>query len=109
MGKASGSGHGPDAGRSDVEARVVVTGEIDMATAPMLAQDLQAAIRDHPARVLVDLREVEFLDSSGINALVRAHHLADGFGVELILDSPNETCQRVLEVAGLDGLFRTRG
>lgn len=67
-----------------------------MMTAPALARDLQTAIRGHPARVLVDLREVEFLDSSGINALVRAHHVAEGFGVALILESPNETCERVL-------------
>lgn len=58
--------------------------------------------------MLLDLREVDFLDSSGINTLVRAHHLAEGFGVELILESPNEVCQRVLKVAGLDGLFRIR-
>ena len=108
MGKASGSRERPDPETSDVEARVVVTGEIDMATAPALARDLQAAIRDHPARVFVDLRAVDFLDSSGINALVRAHHLAEGFGVALILESPNETCQRVLKVAGLDTLFRIR-
>ncbi|HEX6312142.1 MAG TPA: STAS domain-containing protein [Acidimicrobiia bacterium] len=98
----------PDARRSDVEARVVVTGEIDMATAPTLSRDLQAAIREHPARVLVDLSGVAFLDSSGINALVRAQHLVDGFGVDLVLESPNEACQRVLKVAGLDTLFHVR-
>jgi anti-anti-sigma factor len=98
----------PDAGSSVVEVSVVVTGEVDMATAPALARDLQAAIREHPARVIVDLADVTFLDSSGINALVRAQHVADGFGVELVLESPNEACQRVLKVAGVDALFRIR-
>ncbi len=87
----------------------MVTGEIDMATAPTLTRDLQTAIREHPARVLVDLSAVDFLDSCGINALVRAHRLAEGFGVEMVLESPNEMCQRVLKVAGLDGLFRIEG
>jgi anti-sigma B factor antagonist len=98
----------PAVGSSDVEVSVAPTGEIDMATAPILTRDLETAIREHPARVLVDLGDVSFLDSSGINALVRAQHLADGFGVELVLDSPNETCKRVLKVAGLDALFAIR-
>ena len=108
MGEESETRDLSDVGASDVEVFVAPTGEIDMATAPMLARDLQTAIREHPARVLIDLSNVSFLDSSGINALVRAKHLADGFGVELVLESPNETCQRVLKVAGLDALFAIR-
>lgn len=98
----------PDAGTPGLEVSVVVTGEVDMASAPALTRDLQTAIREHPARVVLEMSGVSFLDSSGINALVRAKHLADGFGVTLVLDSPTEACQRVLKLAGVDELFRIR-
>lgn len=108
MTEASRSRDLPDAGTPALEKSVVVTGEVDMASAPALTRDLQAAIREHPARVVVEMSGVSFLDSSGINSLVQARHLADSFGVELILDSPTEACQRVLKMAEVDELFPTR-
>jgi anti-anti-sigma factor len=97
-----------DAEASGVEASVLAKGEIDMATAPELDRRLQAAISTRPARIVVDLSAVTFLDSSGINALVRAKNVGDGFGVDLVLESPNEACQRVLKVTGLDVVFDIR-
>jgi anti-anti-sigma factor len=108
MGKDLDAGGAPDASSSGVEISVVGAGEIDMASAPELDLRLQKAIRTHPARVVVDLSAVTFLDSSGINTLVRAKNVGDGFGVELVLESPTEACQRVLKVAGLDVIFRIR-
>ncbi|WP_316685463.1 STAS domain-containing protein [Streptomyces sp. ST1015] len=55
---------------------VEVTGEIDLATADLLAEHLDAASRRKTPDVLVDLRRVEFFDCSGLRALCRAEERA---------------------------------
>ena len=64
---------GPD------ELVVFVTGEIDMESAPQLRECLQS----HVGRVVLDLSEVTFLDSSGIATLVAARRNALAAGVRL--------------------------
>ena len=52
---------------------VVVTGEIDMATAPMLERELASAIAAGDGAVVLDLLDVTFFDSSGLRVAVVAH------------------------------------
>ncbi|MGR6317892.1 STAS domain-containing protein [Micromonospora soli] len=74
--------------------RVVVIGEVDMATADTM---FQTALREPAAQVTLDLRGVTFFDSAAIHALVR---LAQRFpGMLSVL--PSRQVRRVLEVAGL--------
>jgi anti-anti-sigma factor len=49
-----------------------VRGEVDIATSPRLTGVLDEAIRASVGTIIVDLREVGFLDSSEVNVLVRA-------------------------------------
>ena len=76
-------------------------GEVDMSTAPRLAQALGAAAA--PTRlVVVDLTAVGFLDSSGLNALVQAQRGLAARGIGLRLVSPGgQPIRRVLEIAHL--------
>src|SRR4051794_30600011 len=62
--------------REDGRVVFVVSGEIDLATAGDLRQVLLDAVDSRP--LWVDLTEVEFMDSTGLNALVVAHHASDG-------------------------------
>jgi anti-anti-sigma factor len=74
--------------------RVVVTGEVDMATADTM---LQAALRERADRVTLDLTAVTFFDSAAIHAVVQ---LADRFpGALQVL--PSRQVRRVLEISGL--------
>ncbi|WP_319458916.1 STAS domain-containing protein [Micromonospora sp. RTP1Z1] len=76
------------------QLRVLVTGEVDMATADTM---FQAALREPARRVTLDLRAVTFFDSAAIHALVR---LAQRFpGTLTVLPSPR--VRRVLEISGL--------
>lgn len=76
--------------------RVVVAGEVDMATADTM---LQAALREPAGRVTLDLRGVTFFDSAAIHAVVR---LAQRFpGALTVL--PSRQVRRVLEISGLAG------
>ncbi|MET8083194.1 STAS domain-containing protein [Micromonospora sp. NPDC005197] len=74
--------------------RVVVTGEVDMATADTM---LQTALREPARRITLDLRAVTFFDSAAIHALVR---LAQQFSGTLTV-LPSRQVRRVLEISGL--------
>ena len=56
-------------------AVVVPTGELDLATAPALEAALQSGFDGVAARVVLDLRELEFIDSSGLRTLLTARRI----------------------------------
>jgi anti-anti-sigma factor len=76
--------------------RVVVTGEVDMATADTM---LRTALREPAQRLTLDLRAVSFFDSAAIHAVVR---LAQQFSGTLSV-LPSRQVRRVLEISGLAG------
>ncbi len=90
------------------ELVLVVTGEIDIATAPELRCELEALSRGAHSPVVVDLAGVTFLDSSGISALVAARQALAGSDVTLVLLEPSSPVRLVLEMSGVDALFEIR-
>ena len=90
----------------DTPSRVVIklAGELDLATVPQLRQVLDAHARGGQTMVL-DLREVEFVDSMGLAALVRARHRAIARGAKLELIAPPEPVYKVFTLTRLDQLF----
>jgi len=77
-----------------------------MANVPEVADELDAALDRGAAAVIVDLRDVSFLDSTMLNFLQQAHRRLDDKGGELLLLRPSSpTVWRVFEVTMLDGLF----
>ena len=61
-------------------AVVVPTGELDLATAPALEDALGRAFDGGSGRVVLDLRELEFIDSSGLRTLLTARRRAEEAG-----------------------------
>jgi anti-sigma B factor antagonist len=90
----------------DSPARVVIrlAGEIDLATVPQLRQVLDAHARSGQTMV-IDLREIKFVDSMGLAALVRARHRALARGAKLELVAPPESVYKVFTLTRLDRLF----
>jgi stage II sporulation protein AA (anti-sigma F factor antagonist) len=81
-------------GGDDAHRTVVVTGEVDMATADAM---YQAVTREPAQRVTLDLRRVTFFDSAAIHALVRlTQRYADALAVV-----PSPQVRRVLDISGL--------
>ncbi|GAA2716714.1 STAS domain-containing protein [Micromonospora olivasterospora] len=74
--------------------RVVVSGEVDMATADTM---LQTALREPAGRITLDLLAVTFFDSAAIHAVVRLAQRCPGTLTVL----PSRQVRRVLEIAGL--------
>ncbi len=83
---------------------LTVRGELDMNTAPDLEQELDAALSDSDASIVLDLCECEFIDSTGIALIVRAWQRlegSDGKG-RLVLCSHNHQVRRLLEITGVE-------
>ncbi|MEN3307284.1 MAG: anti-sigma factor antagonist [Micromonosporaceae bacterium] len=104
------SGHRPRAARLALDSRcdgdgtvvIAACGEIDMGTAPRLRDALTAALAgDSVRRVLLDMSGVTFLDSSGIAALIDAHHAAARGDRTVRLSNTCPFVTRVLEITGL--------
>ena len=85
---------------------VAADGEVDLATSPRLRAALLAAIEEQD-RVLVDLRAVTFMDSTGIATLLAAAEAARRRGTELEVD-PSRTVRKVLELVGAQSALRVR-
>jgi anti-sigma B factor antagonist len=67
----------------DDGTRVVLTGELDLAGVPALEAALARVDEAGEARLVLDLRAVTFIDSSGIRCVLGAYHAALARGAEL--------------------------
>lgn len=97
--------------RSDHHGWVVVepVGEIDVASAPMLREELIGLIGDERTRIVLDLTEVDFVDSTGLGVLVGALRRTRTAGGDLRLACTNARILKVLEITGLDSIFTVAG
>ena len=86
-------------------ALVVPTGELDTATAPALEQELERAFDGASDRVVLDLRELEFIDSSGIRALLIGRRKAANAQAHFALVAGDRALERTLEIAGIHKIF----
>jgi anti-sigma B factor antagonist len=86
---------------------VVVGGELDLATAPGLEGVLLEAL-DGGERVLLDVRRLEFMDSSGVRVIVAAHARAgrDRERFAVVRPGPGSEVARIIDVSGLDAELR---
>jgi anti-anti-sigma factor len=86
---------------------VFVSGELDMNTAPQLERELEQALSDPAASVMLDLCDCEFIDSTGIALIVRSWQRLDrdaggeGKG-RLVLCSHNHQVRRLLQITGVE-------
>jgi anti-sigma B factor antagonist len=78
---------------------VRLAGDLDLYNVEQVKAALAAAVDRGPAGLVVDLAEVEFVDSTALGALVEARR-AQGAGFRLA--SPQVEVRRALEVSGLD-------
>lgn len=86
-------------------AVVCVSGELDLATAPRLAQVLSDALAASSRGVVVDVSKLVFLDAAGLGVLARAHDRLLGEGRPgLSVRGAEGIPRRVLEIAGLGSL-----
>ncbi len=81
---------------------LTVGGDLDVLSAPQLRDRLMALTERGPEQIVVDLRPTDFVDSSGLSALVTGLKRARARGGDLVLVCPPGNIRRLLEIAALD-------
>ena len=84
-------------------------GDIDLSHAPSLRTHLTQALRGRPSRLIVDLEEVPYMDSSGVATFVEAMQRARRGETQLILCNLQERVRSIFEIARLDMVFKLVG
>lgn len=81
---------------------LIVTGEVDLATADVLQQEIAAGLdADDVPGIVVDLTEVTFLDSSGIRVLLKGRRSAEERAKSYLVDAPRGVARRILDLSGV--------
>ena len=83
---------------------VAFTGEVDLESSPA-AREILLKCLESTSKVIVDLSEVSYIDSSGVASLVEALQAAKKNGSQFALAAVSEPTRRVLELARLDKVF----
>lgn len=89
-------------------AVVIVAGEVDLATAPILLRTARSTLSIPVDGIAVDLGQVTFLDSSGIHALLTLRREATERQIAFTLTAVARQARRVLEITGLTDMFGLR-
>ena len=86
---------------------VVVSGEIDVLTAPPLRLALLHALEHVPGSLVVDLAGVEFIDAAGVGALVDVANKAQAGGRQMVVTRPSPFVRRIIDILGPDWPLET--
>lgn len=85
---------------------IAPAGRIDAATAPLLEQDLLAAIDGGDRAIIVDLSSVEYISSAGLRALLAALKRLKALGGNLVLCSMHPYVKEVFDMTGFSKIFQ---
>ena len=83
-------------------ATMVIAGEVDLAAIERLEAARAGAVDSGARRMLIDLSDVSFIDSSGLKFLLETHKLAEASGWTLSLTRPRESAMHAFRLTGTD-------
>jgi anti-anti-sigma factor len=83
--------------------RVALTGELDMSSALVFDEELRRVeAEDLPRTVVLDLRRLKFLDSTGLRLILSAHARARRCGRKLRIVQGSAAVRRIFRLTGMD-------
>jgi anti-sigma B factor antagonist len=88
---------------------IAVHGEVDISVTEALEAALDDAIRESVGAFVIDLSDLEFIESSGLQVLLRARGLLGREDRALAVVCPHGPVRRVFELSGLSELFAIYG
>jgi anti-sigma B factor antagonist len=97
-----------DVERSRDQLVLSISGELDLATAPLLQEHLLEAAQANVSEVVVDLKHSTYMDSVGLGVLVSAHKRLATSGGELIIRSSPSRSLNLFEAAGLSSYLNIK-
>jgi anti-sigma B factor antagonist len=77
---------------------LVLSGELDMATAPHLEREIASASNDQPDAIVLDLRGLDFIDSTGLRTLITEHERSSGSGRKFALVQGSKQVDRLMSI-----------
>jgi anti-sigma B factor antagonist len=80
-------------------------GEIDLHVAPQISASLSAMIAKKPKKLVVDLSNVSYIDSSGLAVLIEAMQNVGAYGGKFALTGLQDAVRPIFEIARLDQVF----
>ena len=84
-----------------MEVVLSLSGELDLQSAAELEHELHTIRSDRPERILLDLSQLEFMDSTGLALIIRAEQEAADDGISLRLRSGGHQVRRLFEITGV--------
>jgi anti-sigma B factor antagonist len=93
-------------GKTSAHKLIELEGEIDLHRSPDVKHELQLAIAGKPAKLMVDLSKVTYLDSSGLAVLLEGMQGAEFYGGKFYLVAVQEMLRPIFETSKLDEVFR---
>lgn len=88
--------------------RLIAAGEIDASSANTFEAAANQAIDEQPSMIEIDLSGVEFIDSSGLRAIIALNNRAKEMNIDAALAGLSPAAQRVLEITGLIDTLKRR-
>lgn len=85
----------------DGQTVLVLRGELDIASAPVFAHAITETLEQRAAGLLLDIAAVDFVDSTGLRAILAARALCAERSCAFALTSPTPSVQRLFEVTGV--------
>jgi anti-sigma B factor antagonist len=85
-----------------------ISGELDLATAPLLQEHLLEVAQTDMSEVVVDLEHATYIDSAVLGVLVSAHKRLTRSGGTLIICSPTPRLVKLFEITGLSSYLHIR-
>ncbi len=97
--------------RRDGAVIIIPTGEIDLTSSPTLRVELKKIQSDRPppARLVIDLAGVPYMDSAGVATLVEAMQYARKSNTRLVLCAMTDKVRSIFEISRLDTVFTIVG
>ena len=95
---------------TDREGLVIkISGEMDHHSAVMLRRSADELIyKFHPEITLIDLSEIDFMDSSGLGFIMGRHALMQKLGGRAVLLNPNEKVMKIVSLSGLERIIEIK-
>jgi anti-anti-sigma factor len=95
-----------DGDRDGLGPIIFVSGDVDVETAEQFWDAVASALASMTDCVTIDLGDVGFIGSTGLNVLVRAHAAVTEANGELVLRSVPAFVTKLLDITGIDTMFR---
>ncbi len=85
---------------------IALAGEIDLHESPHVRESITPLIEKKEPKVLIDLTQVSYIDSSGLAVLIDAMQRVQSYGGKLALYGIGKSVRTIFEIARLDQVFQ---